>query len=96
MREKGKGMRIMRKKYVAPVITVEHYELTQTIANCKTKIGFGDAKCVWQDSDSTPELKTVAQMYFTNSSLCIDVPTTGQEIADGICYHTNANSAFTS
>lgn len=87
---------IMKRKYVAPMITVEHYELTQTIANCKTKIGFGDSECVWQDEDSTPELKTVAQFYFTTSDLCYDVPNSGDQITDGICYHTNVNSAFTS
>lgn len=90
-------MRSMKKKYVAPTIVVEHYELTQTIANCKTKIGFGDQLCVINDKDSTPELKTIAGLYFTDG-YCNRVPNEGEEIygTDGICYHTNANSAFTS
>lgn len=87
----------MKKQYVSPVITVEHYELTQTIAACTLKIGAnGTSACVIADPDATNEMKSLAKYdgYFAScadSSLQV-----GDEIGDGICYHTNANAAFNS
>ena len=85
----------MKKKYVTPMIAVEHYELTQTIAACSIRIGFAGTECVESDPDSPPALKDVAQWYFTNSKDCFDVPS-NDDMLDGICYHTSANAAFTS
>lgn len=85
----------MKKKYIAPLIAVEHYELTQAIASCETKIGFLDSDCVKKDPDSTNQMKDLAWSgYFVEGS-CEDYPY-GMDGTDKICYHTNANAAFSS
>lgn len=85
----------MKKKYVTPMIAVEHYELTQAIASCATKIGFLDSACVLKDPDATWELKDLAGVGFFNAGKCEIYPE-GMDEADGACYHTNANAAFNS
>lgn len=86
----------MKKKYVSPMVSLERYELTQTIAGCQTKIGFLDSECVIKDPDSTNQMKDLAYSdYFADSNNCVEVPT-GMDKYDSICYHTNANAAFNS
>ena len=108
----------MKKQYEKPMMSVERFALTQTIANCATKIGFGGTvQCVASDADSTWEMKDLANSaiesgttdfsYFYGplasdgkSGCTIDVrdyynSSSGNEL-DGICYHTNANTAFLS
>lgn len=89
--------RFMKKSYVAPMIAIEHYELTQAIAACSgMKIGFSDSACVMADDDPTNQFKSLAyeKGYFSDG--CSVAPEYGQELTDGYCYHTNASSAFTS
>lgn len=86
----------MKKTYVTPSICIEHYELTQSIAACETKIGLYDSQCI-QDSSAVPDTtKSLAKEmgwflsgYCQNSSI-------GTIPNDGICYHTSANTAFSS
>lgn len=86
----------MKKRYVTPIITVEHYELTQSIAACKTKIGFLDSDCVKNDPDATNQMKDLAWSgFFTDFQSCVEYPK-GWDEFDKICYHTNANAAFNS
>ena len=86
----------MKKIYVAPAIAVEHYELTQAIAACATKIGFLSSECVKNDPDATNQMKDLAWSgFFTDSSNC-DVYPEGMDEFDSICYHTNASAAFNS
>ena len=83
----------MKKPYEKPVLAVEYYQLTQAIAACATKIGFLDSACVLRDADSTPMMKGLAwEKYFVTCEEQI----TGMDERDKICYHTNANAAFTS
>ena len=85
----------MKKKYVSPMVSLERYELTQTIAGCQTKIGFLDSECVIKDPDSTNKMKDLAYSdYFVEGS-CENYPI-GMDEYDSICYHTNANAAFNS
>lgn len=85
----------MKKKYVAPTIVVEHYEVTQSIAACATKIGLNNSACVINDPDSTNQMKDLAHVGWFNSGACGE-SAVGMDGSDKICYHTNASAAFTS
>lgn len=85
----------MKKHYQKPMIAVEHYELTQSIASCSLKIGFLDSECVLKDSDSTTQMKYMALDFMFTSGYCVNSPLIGND-EDGICYHTNMNAAFSS
>ena len=90
----------MKKKYVTPIIAVEHYELTQAIAACETKIGFLNSECVLNDSDATWDMKDYAIQGFFQSGAdgkpgCGTVAI-GMDGFDKICYHTNTKAAFNS
>lgn len=83
----------MKKPYEKPMFAVEYYQLTQAIAACATKIGFLDSACVLRDADSTRMMRDLAwDKYF----VACEVKITGMDGQDQICYHTNANAAFTS
>lgn len=85
----------MKKQYEKPTLAVEYYQLTQAIAACVTKIGFLDSACVKQDPDATNQMKNLAWDGYFVQGHCKKYPT-GMDADDGICYHTNANAAFTS
>lgn len=85
----------MKKKYVSPMVSLERYELTQTIAGCQTKIGFLDSECVKKDPDSTNKMKDLAWDNYFVEGYCEAYPI-GMDDYDSICYHTNANAAFNS
>lgn len=86
----------MKKQYIKPMLAVEYYELTQAIAACATKFGFMNSECVKNDADATAQMKDLAWAgFFTDSNNCAAFPE-GMDGTDAICYHTNANSAFTS
>ena len=83
----------MKKQYEKPMLAVEYYQLSQSIAACATKIGFLNSECVVKDPDATNKMKDLAYSdYFVE---CIESPT-GMDKDDSICYHTNANAAFNS
>lgn len=85
----------MKKAYVTPVVTIEHYELTQAIAACATKIGFLDSNCVKNDPDATRQMKDLAWSGFFTEGKC-NISSIGMDTGDKICYHTNASAAFSS
>ena len=86
----------MKKEYVTPEIAIEHYEVTQAIASCVTKIGFLSSDCVKNDPDATNRMKDLAWSgYFTEQGKC-DIYAIGMDEYDSICYHTNASAAFSS
>lgn len=86
----------MKKQYIKPMLAVEYYELTQAIAACATKFGFMNSACVLNDADATAPMKSLANIgFFTEAGGCV-LFAVGMDGNDAICYHTNANSAFTS
>lgn len=94
----------MKLNYQKPMVAVEHFELSQSIAGCSIKIGFGSNACVQNDSDTPPEMRSVAILnptYFAegcNAAGHFDVITNdipGAE-KDILCYHTQTNATFTS
>ncbi|MBO5158436.1 MAG: hypothetical protein J6B94_02445 [Lachnospiraceae bacterium] len=64
----------MKMAYETPMIAVEHYELTQTIASCDVKIGFSSEECVLNDSDATWQMKDLASemFYFVDCDLTVE------------------------
>lgn len=86
----------MKKHYEKPLVAIEYFELTQTIASCNIKIGFLDSACVRNDPDATSEMKNLAMQFYFTSGYCGKVPNFGTTPEDGVCYHTNLNSAFNS
>ena len=85
----------MKKQYIKPMIAVEYYELTQSIASCAIKIGFVSSDCVKKDPDATPHMKEMAWSEWFIEGHCV-VPAVDMDPEDGLCYHTNANAAFNS
>ncbi|MBQ8230403.1 MAG: hypothetical protein IJZ34_00525 [Lachnospiraceae bacterium] len=85
----------MKKAYVTPVVTIEHYELTQAIAACVTKIGLVNSECVKNDPDATNQMKDFAYAGWFTSGNCNEAAV-GMDGYDKICYHTNASAAFSS
>lgn len=86
----------MKKKYEKPLIAVENYVLSQAIANCATKIGSLDSKCVQDDADAPDGFRNLAGIgYFTEKPNCNFQPRISDEY-DNICYHTSAGAMFQS
>ena len=86
----------MKKHYEKPLVAIEYFELTQTIASCNIKIGFLDSACVRNDPDATSEMKNLAMQFYFASGTCAKSYGPGANPNDGVCYHTNLNAAFNS
>ena len=88
---------MMKRNYVTPVIAVEHYELTQSIAACVKRFNLLEAACIVDDEHATEHMKDLAWDGWFISGNCTnnEIPINmGAE--DGFCYHTNASAAFVS
>ena len=89
----------MKIKYEKPMVAVDFYKLTQSIAGCSIKVGLTSSGCFLASPNATPELKGFASVGFFVEGNCMitAVPgTTYDGVNDGICLHTNANGALTS
>ncbi len=89
----------MKLKYEKPMLAVENYMLSQTIAACVTKIGFRNEECVLKDVDATFQAKNLASIGFFSQGLLrssCSLQATGMDTMDAICFHTNAAAMFTS
>ena len=88
----------MKKKYLKPLVAVEHYELSQAIAGCLIKIGpNGSNTCIRTDADTPAAMRSAANNGYFADSTCLPmfVVLPGEQY-DGICYHTQASAAFPS
>lgn len=85
----------MKKQYEKPMLAVEYYQLSQSIATCETKINLNTSDCVIKDPDATKQMKDLAYSDYFVEGVCVDYPI-GMDGNDSICYHTNASAAFTS
>ena len=86
----------MKMKYEKPMLAVEYYELTQSIAACVTNIGFMSAECVQNDDDATDQMKNLAWSGFFTDTINCALSADEMDGYDSICYHTNINAAFSS
>lgn len=89
----------MKMKYEKPLVAVDLYELSQSIAGCDIKIGHMDSYCFLVDDDVPGPTKSwAAQGYFVDG-ICqkfVTAGTTYDGVFNGMCYHTNANGALVS
>lgn len=100
----------MKMKYEKPLVAVDRYELTQSIAGCDhIKVNAAGYMCFLVDTDIPIEIKSFAigGVWFADNSCTNQVVQGVQGIQaenaghnpilyDGICYHTQVNSALTS
>lgn len=86
----------MKLIYEKPMMAVERYELTQSIATCVTKIGLLNSECVIKDPDAPGPMKDYAEYYGYFISGACDLSGEALGEYNGICYHTTANAAFSS
>ena len=86
----------MKMKYEKPMVAVEHYELSQSIASCVIKIGpNGSNNCIRTDADTPPQMRSWAASGWFVDNTCGAMVNIGQTF-DGICYHTQASATFQS
>lgn len=94
----------MKRRYEKPMMAVEHYALTQTIAACSgIKITSSDSNRMPTQADilADPHVTSAMQNWirrggFLGLDLGCRVSIIGQTDSDGVCYHTNINAAFNS
>lgn len=86
----------MKRNYVTPVIAVETFSVTQSIAACVTKINSLDSLCVLNDSDGEGAMWDWALDGWFAPGHCESEWTAGMDSNDGICYHTSVNQTFAS
>lgn len=87
----------MKRNYVTPMIAVEHYNLTQSIAACVTQFNALDSACVLNDSDGAGDMWDWATEGWFAPGHCESEWTAIMDSNnDGICYHTSVNQAFVS
>lgn len=84
----------MKLKYQKPLLSVEAYAVSQSIASCSTKISLVDSACILDDDDATSQMKDLAYAGFFLDGC--EITAIGMDGADSICYHTNANATFIS
>lgn len=88
---------VVKKQYEKPMMAVELYALTQSIAACSFKIGYLASECVINDADATDDMVSLAKdHYFADTSNCMYAVQRETTYEDGICYHLNANAYFNS
>ena len=91
----------MKRVYEKPMLAVEHFSLTQSIAGCPAIriAGTGSSEDVLNDPSSTPTMKNLARaFYFLSTGGCrrsADNMTEGTG-SDTICYHGPIRTAFLS
>lgn len=84
----------MKMPYEKPMMAIERYELTQSIATCELKIGFWDSQCIIKDPDAPLDLKDVAfEGYFVQDACGMYL---SPEQENSLCYHTSVTMAFNS
>lgn len=86
----------MKMEYQKPMVAVEHYKLSQSIAACAIQINSLSNACVVKDKDSPPEMRSIAYLY--SEYFSSDCQTNAATIQgnDSICYHTQVSACFTS
>lgn len=83
----------MKMKYEKPMVAVDRYELSQSIAGCGgVKVNLADSACFLND----PDVPDIMKSYAVNGwfvSGCTYTVVSGQDF-DGICYNTQAGGAL--
>ena len=85
----------MKMKYEKPMVAVDLYQLTQSIAGCSISVGFINSGCFLESPKVPPQMKAFAANGWFVDGSC-DVHTVAGTTYDGMCFHTQANGALTS
>lgn len=96
--EEGR-LKVMKMKYEKPMVAVDLFELSQSIAGCDIKIDYMDSYCFLVDKDVPPEPQSMAAQGYFVDGICMNFVTAGTTYDgafSGMCYHTNANGALVS
>lgn len=94
----------MKRRYQKPMMAIERYALTQTIASCSgikiassTPGQMPTQQDILNDPDVTNAMRNwIRRGGFLGVDLGCRVSVIGQTDSDGVCYHTNINAAFNS
>jgi hypothetical protein len=86
----------MKKTYQKPMVAVEFYKLSQSIASCSIKINLLNNQCVVNDPDTPVEMRSLAYAYPEYFSSDCYTHYHNIQSDDPMCYHTQANATFTS
>ena len=94
----------VRKNYEKPLLSIEYYALTQSIASCSgikiassTPGQMPSPQDIIADPDATNAmLAAIRRGGFLGPDLGCRITMTGRTDTDGVCYHTNINAAFNS
>lgn len=93
----------MKRQYEKPMLYVEHYSLTQSIASCGGTIKIYSSSAVPGNSDVLNDPDATYYMidwakkggFLSGGDGCA-IKLNGYTDRDGVCYHTNSNAAFNS
>lgn len=94
----------MKKSYVKPLLSIEYYALTQSIASCSgikiassTPGQLPSREDIIADPDATEAmLNALRSGGFLGTEYGCRRSMIGRTDTDGVCYHTNINAAFNS
>jgi hypothetical protein len=83
----------MKLKYEKPMVAVDRYELSQSIAGCVIIVNYTDSNCFL--NSGVPDLfkELASSGWFVGG--CALFTQDGASF-DGVCIHTSANAALTS
>lgn len=85
----------MKMKYEKPMVSVDRYELSQSIAGCNIKVGATSAMCFLRSPSVPNAMKSFAYHGWFADAQCSYRVVEGTNY-DGFCYHTQANAALIS
>ncbi len=86
----------MKMKYQKPLVAVEHYKLSQSIAACAIQINSLDNVCVRNDDDTPQQVRDSAFVFPELFSTPCEENAAHIQDNDSICYHTAISACFTS
>lgn len=100
----GRGGEYVKKSYVKPLLSIEYYALTQSIASCSgikiassTPGQMPSREDIIADPDTTNAMHNALRRGgFLGPDLGCRISMIGRTDTDGVCYHTNINAAFNS
>ena len=89
------GRFILKSTYKKPMMAVEYFTMTQSVASCDIKIGFSNADCIMDDPDAPDEMKDFAASGYFIGGIC-DNAGVNMDSDDNICTHTQTANTFNS
>lgn len=86
---------MMKMKYEKPMVAVDRYELSQSIAGCVIILNYTDSVCFLEGNVPDRMKEFASGGWFVDPRGCI-IPSDEGSSFDGVCVHTSANAAIVS